>query len=93
LFGRRRRGGAFRCRRDFGFRELAPEIGRKPAGKALKFVHRGPFEAMTQTYDAISHWVDEKQISTKELLIEEYVSDLLSTPPDQLVINIFVPLN
>jgi len=64
-----------------------------PAGKALKFVHRGSFEGMTQTYDAISHYVEEKQISTKELLIEEYVSDLLSSPADKLVINIFVPLN
>jgi effector-binding domain-containing protein len=67
--------------------------GTSPAGKALKFVHRGSFEAMTTTYDAISHYVDEKQISTKELLIEEYVSDILGTPRDKLVINIFVPLN
>jgi hypothetical protein len=48
---------------------------------------------MTQTYDTISHHVDEKQISTQELLIEEYVTDLLTALPDKLVINIFVPLN
>ena len=68
-------------------------VGTSPAGKMLKFVHRGSFEAMTQTYDAISHHVEEKQISTKELLIEEYVTSLVSTPPEKLVINIFVPLN
>jgi len=67
--------------------------GTSPAGKALKFVHRGSFDAMTGTYDAISHHVEEKQISSQELLIEEYVSDFLTTPPDKLVINIFVPLN
>jgi effector-binding domain-containing protein len=67
--------------------------GASPAGKALKFVHRGSFDAMTQTYDAISHYVEEKQISTKELLIEEYIADLLTSPADKLVINIFVPLN
>jgi effector-binding domain-containing protein len=67
--------------------------GVSPAGKVLKFVHRGSFDAMTMTYDAISHYVEEKQISTKELLIEEYVSDFLTTPADKLVINIFVPLN
>ncbi len=67
--------------------------GRSPAGKALKFVHRGTFEGMTATYDAISHFVEEKQISSKELLIEEYVTDFLATPADKLVINIFVPLN
>jgi effector-binding domain-containing protein len=67
--------------------------GTSPAGKALKFVHRGSFDAMTGTYDAISHHVEEKQISTQELLIEEYVADFLTTPADKLVINIFVPLN
>jgi len=67
--------------------------GRSPGGKVLKFVHRGSFEGMTQTYDAISHFVEEKQLSSKELLIEEYVADFLTTPPDRLVINIFVPLN
>jgi effector-binding domain-containing protein len=66
--------------------------GTTPAGKALKFVHRGSFDAMTQTYDAISHHVEEKQIATKELLIEEYVTNLLSTAADKLVVNIFVPL-
>ena len=67
--------------------------GTSPAGKALKFVHRGSFDSMTTTYDAISHYVEEKQISSKELLIEEYVTDFLTTPSDKLVINIFVPLN
>jgi effector-binding domain-containing protein len=67
--------------------------GTSPAGKALKFVHRGSFEGMTQTYDTISHHVEEKQISTQELLIEEYVTDLLTAPADKLVVNIFVPLN
>jgi effector-binding domain-containing protein len=67
--------------------------GTTPAGKALKFVHRGSFEDMTQTYDTISHHVEEKQISTQELLIEEYITDLLTAPADKLVVNIFVPLN
>ena len=67
--------------------------GTSPAGKALKFVHRGSFDAMTGTYDAISHHVEEKQISSQELLIEEYVTDFITTPADKLVINIFVPLN
>jgi effector-binding domain-containing protein len=66
--------------------------GRSPGGKALKFVHRGSFQDMTSTYDAISHYVEERQLAAKELLIEEYVTDLLTTPADQLVVNIFVPL-
>jgi effector-binding domain-containing protein len=68
-------------------------LGKTPAGKALKFVHRGSFDELMATYDAISHYADEHQISAKEVLIEEYVADLLSAPPDKLVINIFVPIN
>jgi effector-binding domain-containing protein len=77
-------------------RALPPQekirIGKSPAGKALKFVHRGSFQDMTTTYDAISHYVEGRQLAAKELLIEEYVTDLLTTPADRLVVNIFVPL-
>jgi effector-binding domain-containing protein len=68
-------------------------IGMSPGGKALKFVHRGSFDEMMATYDAISHYAEENQISAKEILVEEYVSDFLTTPADKLVINIFVPVN
>jgi effector-binding domain-containing protein len=67
--------------------------GTSPAGKALKFVHRGSFESTVTTYDSISHYLEEKQIEAKELLIEEYTTDLVATPEAVLVINIFVPLN
>jgi effector-binding domain-containing protein len=67
-------------------------VGASPEGKALKFVHRGTFEAMTATYDDISHFVEEKQVDTQEILVEEYVADLLTAPADKLVVNIFVPL-
>ncbi len=68
-------------------------VGSSPAGKALKFVHRGSFESTVTTYDAISHYLEEKQIESKDLLIEEYTTDLMTTPEDKLVINIFVPIN
>jgi effector-binding domain-containing protein len=69
------------------------EVGESPTGKALKFVHRGSFEATVSTYDAISHYVEERQIDAKDLLIEEYLTDVATTPDDKLVINIFVPIN
>jgi effector-binding domain-containing protein len=68
-------------------------VGTSPGGKALKFVHRGSFESTVTTYDEISHFVEEKQLDSKDVLIEEYTTDLLSTPEDKLVINIFVPIN
>jgi effector-binding domain-containing protein len=68
-------------------------VGTSPEGKALKFVHRGSFESTVTTYDAISHYLEEKQLESKDLLIEEYTTDLMTTPEDKLVINIFVPIN
>jgi effector-binding domain-containing protein len=67
-------------------------VGTSPAGKALKFVHRGAFESTVSTYDAITHYLDEKMIDAQDLLIEEYVTDLATTPDDKLIINILVPL-
>jgi effector-binding domain-containing protein len=33
-------------------------VGKSPAGKALKFVHRGSYDAMDTTYEAITNYLD-----------------------------------
>ena len=68
------------------------EIGQSPAGRALKFTHRGTYDAMDTTYEAITNHLDAKQLEARELFIEEYRTDLLTTPEDKLVIDILVPL-
>jgi effector-binding domain-containing protein len=67
-------------------------LGQSPAGKALKFVHRGSYDAMDNTYEAITNYLDEKKLEAKDMFIEEYQTDPLSTPEDKLVVNVFVPL-
>jgi effector-binding domain-containing protein len=67
-------------------------VGKSPDGRALKFVHRGSYDAMDGTYDAITNYLDEKKLDAKDLFIEQYVSDPLTTPQDKLVIEIFVPV-
>ena len=67
-------------------------VGTSPDGKALKFMHRGTFESTTATYEAINNLIEQKQLQTRDMFIEEYVVDLMNTPQDQLVFNIFVPL-
>jgi effector-binding domain-containing protein len=67
-------------------------VGEAPAGKALKFVHRGSYDAMDSTYEAITNYLDEKELDAQDMFIEEYVTDILKTPPDDLVVNIFVPV-
>jgi effector-binding domain-containing protein len=67
-------------------------IGQAPSGKALKFVHRGSYEAMDSTYEAITNYLDDKHLDAMDLFIEEYVTDPVKTEADQLVINVFVPV-
>jgi effector-binding domain-containing protein len=71
-------------------REIA--VGQSPDGKVLKFVHRGSYDEMNQTYEAITNYLDEKGLDAKDLLIEEYVTDLVTSPQDMLVVNVLVPL-
>lgn len=68
------------------------KVGQAPSGKALKFVHRGSYDAMDSTYEAITNYLDEKQMEAKDQFIEEYVTDILKTSPDHLVVNIYVPV-
>jgi effector-binding domain-containing protein len=67
-------------------------VGKSPSGRALKFVHRGSYDSMDSTYEAITNHLDEKRLEAKDLFIEEYASDPVSTPEDQLVITVLVPI-
>ncbi len=67
-------------------------IGQSPEGKTLKFVHRGSYDNMDNTYEAITNHLDDKKLEAKDTFIEEYITDPLKTAEDKLVINVFVPL-
>ena len=66
--------------------------GKSPEGKALKFVHRGSYDNMDNTYEAITNHLDDKKLEAKDTFIEEYLTDPLKTAEDKLVINVYVPL-
>jgi effector-binding domain-containing protein len=67
-------------------------IGKSPEGKALKFVHRGSYDNMDNTYEAITNHLDDKKLEAKDTFVEEYMTDPLTTAEDKLVINVYVPL-
>lgn len=67
-------------------------IGQSPEGRTLKFVHRGSYDNMDNTYEAITNHLDDKKLEARDTFIEEYVTDPLKTAEDKLVINVFVPL-
>ncbi len=67
-------------------------MGMSPEGKTLKFVHRGSYDNMENSYEAFSNYINEKKLNAQDLFIEEYVTDPLKTSEDKLIINVFVPL-
>ncbi|ABE64305.1 transcription activator, effector binding protein [Nitrobacter hamburgensis X14] len=77
---------------DLNYLPKAMSMGKSPEGKALKFVHRGSYDNMDNTYEAITNHLDDKKLEAKDTFIEEYMTDPLKTEEDNLVINVYVPL-
>jgi effector-binding domain-containing protein len=66
------------------------QIGTSPAGHALKFIHRGSYDGLDNTYEAITNYLDERRMEAKDLFIEQYVTDPLTTDEEHLVVNVLV---
>ena len=67
-------------------------VGQTPSGRALKFVHRGSYDSMDNTYEAITNHLDAKRLEAQDVFLEEYETDLVKTPEDQLIVNVYVPI-
>ena len=67
-------------------------IGNAPAGRMMKFTHRGSYESLDTTYEAITNHLDEKQAEAKDTFIEEYVSGPLKAGDNEMVVEIYVPV-
>jgi effector-binding domain-containing protein len=65
-------------------------IGSSPQGHALKFVHRGSYDGLDNTYEAITNYLDDKKLEAKDMFIEQYLTDPLTTDEDHLVVNVYV---
>jgi effector-binding domain-containing protein len=68
-------------------------IGKSPEGKAYKFVHRGAYnKTMDTLFGAIADYFEEKRLEARDFYVEEFASDVLTTPPDKLVVHVFMPV-
>jgi effector-binding domain-containing protein len=65
-------------------------IGQSPEGKALKFVHRGSYEDLDNTYEAITNYLDDRRLEAKDMFIEEYETDPATTDAKKLVVHVYV---
>jgi effector-binding domain-containing protein len=66
------------------------QLGQSPDGQALKFVHRGSYDDLDNTYEAITNYLDDKRLEAKDMFIEEYVTDPIGADVGKLVVNVYV---
>jgi effector-binding domain-containing protein len=68
------------------------KLGQTPVGKAMKFEHRGAYDDIDATYEAITAYLDEKGIDAQEVFVEEYLNDIKTTDDPNLQVDIYVLL-
>jgi effector-binding domain-containing protein len=68
------------------------KLGQTPAGKAMKFEHRGSYEDIDSTYEAITAYLDEKGLEADNLFVEEYLNDVKTPDDPNLQVDIYVLL-
>jgi effector-binding domain-containing protein len=91
----------------FGYRAMVPidkapegktalsdavKLGKTPAGRAMKFEHRGSYEDIDSTYEAITAWLDEKGLEAANMFVEEYLNDVKTADDPNLQVDIYVLL-
>ena len=64
--------------------------GQSPDGRALEFVHRGSYDSLDDTYEAITNYLDDKRLESTNVLIEQYETDPVTADPKHLVVNVLV---
>ena len=65
-------------------------ISTTPAGKAIKFQHRGAYDDIDSTYDVITAYLDAKGLQVDNPYIEEYLTDLTTPDDPNLQVDIYV---
>jgi effector-binding domain-containing protein len=72
--------------------DLGPgvSLAQTPSGKALRFEHRGPYDDIDSTYDAIAAYLDAKGLEARNLYSEEFLNDAQDSSDMKLQVDIHV---
>jgi effector-binding domain-containing protein len=75
-----------------GKTQLSPTVkfGQTPVGKAMRFEHRGAYDDIEATYEAITAYLDEKGVDAQDVFMEEYLNDVKATDDPNLEVDIYV---
>ncbi len=64
--------------------------GATPAGPALRFTHKAPYEDIDGTYEGITAYLDAKGLVVRDQFIEEYVGDPRDGADANFEVNVYV---
>jgi len=65
------------------------QLGTSPAGRAIRAVHRGPYDEMVPTYEKISAYMGAHGLREGAVSWEQYISDPGETAKDDLITHIY----
>ena len=65
-------------------------LAQSPSGKAIKFQHRGAYDDIDSTYEAITAYLDEKGLEARNLFVEDYLNDAKDATDMGLQVDIYV---
>ena len=75
-----------------GKTQLSPTVkfGQTPASKAMRFEHRGAYDDIDATYEAITAYLDEKGVDVQDVFMEEYLNEVKTSDDPNLQVDIYV---
>jgi effector-binding domain-containing protein/carbon monoxide dehydrogenase subunit G len=68
------------------------QAGSSYAGRAVAFVHTGPYTRLGETITKAYAWLATEGYQPKDRLIEEYLNDPGEVPPERLQTRIVIPV-
>ena len=63
--------------------------GKSPSGRAVRVVHRGPYDRMSPSYEKLSAYMAVHGLKEGRVSWEHYISDPGQTPADEIITHIY----
>ena len=63
--------------------------GKSPSGRAVRVVHRGPYDRMSPSYEKLAAYMAAHGLKEGRVSWEHYISDPGQTPADEIITHIY----
>ena len=65
-------------------------LGKTPGGRAVKFEHRGAYDEIDATYDAVTAWLDDRDLVAHDFFVEEWLKAGSSASDIDAAVDVYV---